>query len=450
MMGSLFHVRILLPLFLISASSMVYAQQPYAKKATTNCTTVAENSASLLGYGCNGVQQNCNAYVVYRSLPPYITVASISALLSADPSQVSRINNVSNGAVFESNRLVTVPISCSCSGPYYQKNTSYVVRQENTPFLIANDTFQGLSTCHAVEAQNSDLSAHIYTGERFNIPLRCACPTKNQTDAGIKYLLSYIITWGDTISGICARFGADIHSTFQANSLPDVDFNIYPFTTFLVPLKKQPSASISTDPNASPQPLRPPPPHQSSSPLPQTTHQKTWIYAVVGAVAGIGLASLIVAVAFWIFFKKKRRHSDAVTDAESFKANEKSSDKKPMDESHSHSQEFLETLSSISQSLKMYSYEELQSATDQFSASCLIHGSVYRGEINGNLAAIKRMDGDVSKEINILNRIDHFNLLQLSGFCFNEGHWYLVYEYAVNGPLSDWIFKTNSGRKFLN
>ncbi|KAL9672028.1 hypothetical protein QQ045_009602 [Rhodiola kirilowii] len=444
MTSTFFHICIL-GFFLISAPSGIYAQQPYAKKSTTNCTTVADNSASLLGYSCNGIAENCEAYVVFRSLPPHNSVSSISALLSADPSQVSRINNVSDDTVFESNHLVIVPIRCSCSGPYYQKNTTYVVRQENTPFVIANNTFQGLSTCHAVKAENSDLSAQIYSGERFNIPLRCACPTRNQTDSGIKYLLSYIITWGDTISNINLRFGADLDSTFQANSLTMQDFNIYPFTTFLVPLKNQPSAIASTNPPASP-----PPPHQTASPLPTTKHQKHRKSAVIGAVAGIGLASLVGVVALWVFLRKTRKHSEAVTDAESFEANEKRSNKKAEDESHSHSNEFLQTLSSISQSMKMYSYEELQSATDEFSPSCLIRGSVYRGEINGNLAAIKRIDGDVSKEINILNRINHFNLIHLSGFCFNEGHWYLVYEYAMNGPLSDWIYINNAGQKFLN
>ncbi|CAM8996044.1 unnamed protein product [Rhodiola kirilowii] len=309
----------ILGFFLISAPSGIYAQQPYAKKSTTNCATVADNSASLLGYkyNCNGIAQNCEAYVVFRSLPPHNSVSSISALLSADPSQVSRINNVSDDTVFEINRLVIVPISCSCSGPYYQKNTTYVVQQDNTPFVIANNTFQGLTTCHAVEAENSDLSADIYSGQRFNIPLRCACPTRNQTDSGIKYLLSYIITWGDTISTISLRFGADLDSTFQANSLAMQDFNIYPFTTFLVPLKKQPSAIASTNPPTSPPP--PPPPHQTTSSLPTTKRQKHWKSTVIGAVAGIGLASLVGGVvALWVFFRKTRRHSEAVTDAESF------------------------------------------------------------------------------------------------------------------------------------
>ncbi|KAL6227235.1 hypothetical protein ACLB2K_001194 [Fragaria x ananassa] len=74
-------------------------------------------------------------------------------------------------------------------------------------------------------------------------------------------------------------------------------------------------------------------------------------------------------------------------------------------------------------------------------------GSVFRGIFDGDVAAVKQMTGNVSKEINLLNKINHSNLIRLSGVCFNDGHWYLIYEYAANGPLSDWIyFEENDGK----
>jgi serine/threonine protein kinase len=65
------------------------------------------------------------------------------------------------------------------------------------------------------------------------------------------------------------------------------------------------------------------------------------------------------------------------------------------------------------------------------------------------LAAIKKINGDVSKEIDLLNKINHSNIICLSGVCFNDGNWYLVYEYAVNGPLNDWIYHSSSDEKLL-
>lgn len=123
--------------------------------------------------------------------------------------------------------------------------------------------------------------------------------------------------------------------------------------------------------------------------------------------------------------------------SQSFEAIEKPADKKlDVDEDA----EFMESLNSIAQSLKVYKFEELKAATQDFSPDCLIKGSVYQGTINGDLAAIKKMHGDVSKEIQLLNTIHHHNLIRLSGVCFDDGNWYLVYEFAVNGPLSDWIY----------
>ncbi|KAK2657311.1 hypothetical protein Ddye_010363 [Dipteronia dyeriana] len=425
--------------------SLIHAQQPYVGKATTNCSTPdASNSNSVLGYSCNGLNKiGCQAYLVFRSLPPFNTVDSISTLLGSDPSQLSKINSVSETETFETSKLVIVPVNCSCSGQYYQANTSYVIEHGNNYFLIANNTYQGLSTCHALQDQNSILTRNLFTGTRITVPLRCACPTKNQSDVGIKYLLSYIVTWGDSISGISMRFGVNTGKTLEANRIPEEVPNIYPFTTLLVPLENQPNSSQTIAP-----PPPPPPSPSSASPSPNSSSnkgsKKTWIYAVVGVLGALTLIFGIVI--FYMFFRKSKKNPDPVIVTDSLEAYEKPSNKKIDEES----QDFLESMSDIPQSLKVYSFKELQAATDNFIPSCWIKGSVYRGTINGDFAAIKKVNGDVSNEINLLNKINHFNLIILSGVCFNDGSWYLVYEYAVNGPLSDWIYVNNNEGKFLN
>ncbi|KAK9284145.1 hypothetical protein L1049_023313 [Liquidambar formosana] len=154
---------------------------------------------------------------------------------------------------------------------------------------------------------------------------------------------------------------------------------------------------------------------------------------------------MIGALIFCSFFRKTERRIDSNIVSESIETCVK-----PIEEKEEDSLEFLESISSMAQSLKVYTFEELQSATDNFSPSCWIKGSVYRGTINGDLAAIKKTNGDVSKEISLLSKINHFNLIRLSGVCFNDGNWYLVYEYAFNGPLSDLIYYNNSDHRFLS
>lgn len=428
------HITSVFSIFLISCSSLIHAQQPYVRKATTKCDRV-DNSTSVLGYTCNGISPICQTYLTFRSHTPFDSVTSISNLLSADPSQLSALNSVVKNATFEPNRMVLVPVNCSCSGEYYQANTSYVVKHEDTRFLITNNTFQGLSTCQAIRAQNSNLTRNIYSGTKLIVPLRCACPTKNQSHAGVNYLLSYLVTWGESVSIISAKFGVDIASTLEANGLPEQDPAIYPFTTLLVPLQKPPSSSHTAKP--------PPPP--SLPPSSSTSSSKTWVYVLVTTFGGLAIVSSIGVSVFCVFFCRSKKKEEVVITSDSFKANEKQDDKMLDEET-----DFLESISSIAQSLKVYSLEELQSATENFSPSCLIKGSVYRGTINGDFAAIKKTNGDVSKEINLLNKISHINLILLSGICFNEGHWYLVYEYAANGPLSNWIYYNSSDQMVLN
>ncbi|KAJ9177166.1 hypothetical protein P3X46_012410 [Hevea brasiliensis] len=431
------------PLFILSVlvfCPLIHAQQLYEGKATTNCSNTGD---SVLGYSCNGLNRTCQAYLTFRSQPPYNTVASISTLLNSDPSQLSAINSVSEAASFDTNKLVLVPVNCSCSGNYSQANTSYVVQAEDSPFLIANNTYQGLSNCQAVQDQNRRQTTDIFAGEKLNIPLRCACPTKNQTGVGIKYLLSYLVTWGDTVSAVSVKFGGDTGRSLEANGLSEQNAVIYPFTTLLIPLENPPSSTQTISP---PPPPASPPPPSSPSPNSKKSSDKTWVYVVVGVLGGIALITVLGIIIFFAMFRKNKNRSDPITVPESVEAIEKPV-KKKLDEE---SQDFLESIFSIAQSIKVYSFKELQTATDNFSPSCWISGSVYRGLINGDYAAIKKVNGDVTKEIELLNKINHFNLVRLSGVCFREGNWYLVYDYAAKGPLSDWIYSANNDGKFLN
>ncbi|CAL5326324.1 unnamed protein product [Camellia sinensis] len=429
---------------IISIPSLIHAQQPYIGKATTLCDST-DNSTSVLGYTCNGLNKTCQSYLTFRSQSPYNTVSSISNLLNSDLSQLSQLNSVSDNATFETDQVVLVPVTCSCSGNYYQTNTSFIVTQnENTYLVIANNTFQGLSTCQALQAQNSNLAAtNLNFGDRITVPLRCACPTKNQSDVGVNYLLSYLVTWTQNVSLISLMFGVDTGSTLAANDLSEQNSNIYPFTTLLIPLQNPPSISqtIAPPPPPPPPPVSPPPPPSSNN-----GSNKTLVYVLAGVLGGGGIVLAVGVIVFFVFFRKSKKKTDSIITSESIEAIDKPDGKKLEEES----EDFLESISVIAQSLKVYTFKELQSATENFSPGCWIKGSVYRGTINGDSAAIKKINGDVSKEIDTLNTISHFNLIRLSGVCFNEGNWYLVYEYAVNGPLSDWIYENNSDHKFLN
>ncbi|XP_044494192.1 lysM domain receptor-like kinase 4 [Mangifera indica] len=437
-MGYLFLISVFI-LSLLCFSSLSQAQQPYVGLATTDCAN-ADTSNSVLGYTCNGLNRSCQAYLIFRSLSPFDSVVSISTLFGSDPSQVSQINSVSETATFDTNKMVIVPVTCSCSGPYYQANTSYVIKSNDNYFSIANNTFQALSTCQALQDQNSYAGTNLIVGARVVVPVRCACPTKNQTDVGIQYLLSYLVQSGDTVTSISTKFGGNTVRTLEANMISE-QTTIHYFTTLLVPLEKPPSSAQTIE---SPPP---PPPSSTSDSSQNKGSNKTWIYVVVGVVAGTILLLILGTIIYCrCFLKSNKKETDSRIVSKSFEAREK-----PMkNELNEESQDFLDSMSSIAQSLKVYRFKELESATDNFSPICWIKGSVYRGIINGDVAAIKKVNGDVSKEINLLNKINHSNVIRLSGVCFNDGSWYLVYEFVDNGPLSDWIYDNRNEEKVLN
>nr|GEW79136.1 protein kinase-like domain, phloem protein 2-like protein [Tanacetum cinerariifolium] len=101
--------------------------------------------------------------------------------------------------------------------------------------------------------------------------------------------------------------------------------------------------------------------------------------------------------------------------------------------------------------------EEVKSATDNFTDTKIIgkggFGNVYEGELSQlsgkTKAAFKRLDrkheqGDPQfwKEVMMLSRYTHENVISLLGFCDDGGEKILVYEHASNGSLDRHLSST--------
>ncbi|KAJ4969735.1 hypothetical protein NE237_002834 [Protea cynaroides] len=233
-----------LSMFLLSG-----AQQNYVGLDTTNC---GSNNSVTFGYLCNGPQISCSSYLTFRSTYPYDTLISISNLLASDASQIAQVNKmISEVDKIPTGTLIIVPVNCSCLGNFYQHNTSYTLNSDDTYFSVANNTYQGLTTCQALMNQNPYDSQNLLIGSQLLVPLRCACATSNQTASGVSFLLTYLVTWGDFLSSIAAMFGVNTQTIINANDLSSPI--LYPFTPILVPLNTEPKL-----PSPAPQPPAPP------------------------------------------------------------------------------------------------------------------------------------------------------------------------------------------------
>ncbi|XP_021758038.1 lysM domain receptor-like kinase 4 [Chenopodium quinoa] len=438
-------------LSLICFPYLLIAQQSYGD---SNCPAY-NNASTALGYDCNGVNRTCQTFLIYRAQPAYNTISSIASLLSANASEVSAINsNISVSKALATDTEVIVPLTCSCAGRFYQANTSYVVQTNENYYVINTNKFESLTTCNAIQIQKTSPNViNVFPDDKLNIPLRCACPTRKQFDAGIRHLITYVIQSGNAIASIAHRFGADVGQTLEANGKSEQNSVIQPNTTLLVPVQFPPNSShMDYPPYVPPPPLPPPsiPPRATpSQPLSSGSSSKKWAYFGVGIVVGAAFISVAGTILFCMLLGKlTKKKNDPIVSLRSFEAQEKAVTEKSL-ETETESLVFLESISKIA-SLKVYSFKDLQAATENFSADHWIKGSVYKGNVNGDEVVIKKMDGDVSKEINVLNKINHLNLIRLLGVCFQDGIWYFVYEYAGNGPLSDWIYQDSPDKKNLS
>ncbi|XP_065025959.1 protein LYK5-like isoform X1 [Musa acuminata AAA Group] len=243
----------LLSLFFLRLIFFCHAQQQsYTGNELLNC--FGANDSSNLGYSCHGgTHHSCASYLTFRSQDAYQTPQEIADLLGADAASVAAINGIEDTtSVVPQGELVLVPTTCSCSGLHYQHNVSYTVKPGDTYFTVANNTYQGLSTCRALIAQNPYDPVNISIGVRFVVPLRCACPTEDQVAGGIKYLLTYLVTWGDDLSSIAGRFHSELLFLLMYPNNLTANATLYPFTTLLVPLGEEPTRV--SEPAASPPP----------------------------------------------------------------------------------------------------------------------------------------------------------------------------------------------------
>ncbi|KAH7444159.1 hypothetical protein KP509_02G067500 [Ceratopteris richardii] len=110
----------------------------------------------------------------------------------------------------------------------------------------------------------------------------------------------------------------------------------------------------------------------------------------------------------------------------------------------------IAVLEVASKPVHRYKYFELKRATQSFRSDFIIgrggFSIVYKGLLpDGNLVAIKRMrdgfaDADlIAKEVQIISKIEHRNLLRLEGWCFEAGETLLVFKYMPNGSLDSYL-----------
>ncbi|XP_022752410.1 wall-associated receptor kinase-like 22 [Durio zibethinus] len=412
-------------------------QQQYLNNSQLDCSNT--NIAISKGYYCNGIQKSCGSFVTFRSRQPYDSPESIASLLGSDASNIASINNVSITHKFSREEIVIVPITCSCWGSLYQYVAPYTVRKGDTYFKIANDTYQGLTTCQALEGQNYFDSESLEVGAQLTIPLRCACPSQNQTANHVAFLLTYIVKFGETASSIGEQFGADAQAILAANNVTAEA--IFAFTPLLIPMKsetcsKNPASLFCSCPNGQYAYELEDGRHCASQ---DRNHQGFPLKLATILGVGIGLGFLCLTLFGYNMYLRLGKRKDKIRRENFFKQNG--------------GLMLNQRLSTFGggEKLKIFAAEELQKATDNFNRSRILgqggFGTVYKGMLHdGRIVAIKRSKAiDKSQiqqfinEVVILSQINHRSIVKLLGCCLETEFPIIVYEFIPNGTLFDHI-----------
>ncbi|XP_065881462.1 lysM domain receptor-like kinase 4 [Euphorbia lathyris] len=405
-------------LLILFFTSLASAQQNYSASSAFDCNTSEDTGpSSALLYTCNGHTTSCEAFLIFKSQPFYNSVPTISSITSTNKEELAKLNQVTPQSEFPLNKEVIVPVNCSCLGQYYQANSTYRVSNDyRTYYVIATRMYKGLSTCADIKRANTHSEFNLSLDQELQVPLRCACPTLNQIRNGTNFLLTYPVNSGDSISDIADRFNVSLEIILDANGLGENSV-IYTETTILIPLATKPT-SLNTVVHNEPPSMLPSLPYS-----PESKRSKRKLYERVGiAVACLFLLAIVLAILFLFHRESRKRVPESGAEVK-----------------QGFPGDLRVEIASVEYTLKVFGIKEVKKATEDFSSKHRIKGSVYWGEFNGDILAVKKTSRDVSKEVNILKRFNHFNLIKLHGVCENLGCFYLIFEYMKNGSLREWL-----------
>ncbi|KAG7018758.1 Serine/threonine receptor-like kinase NFP, partial [Cucurbita argyrosperma subsp. argyrosperma] len=399
------------------------------------------------GYTCstNHTADPCQAYVFYRAAAPgFLNLATIADLFWVSRLQISRPSNISDSnATFPllSGQPLFIPINCFCkslnaSVSISYANLSYKINHGDNFWQVSTFKFQNLTTYQSVEVVNPTLVAvDLPIGIDVVFPIFCKCPTHTQSQNRVSFMVSYVIQPTDTLPSIASRFGVETLDITDANRP-----NPEPFETIFIPVSRLPNLT---------QPIVvSPSPEQALVPVVEGKNR-----AVTGLAIGIGIVGflLIVVVGLWVCGVGKRRSKER--EMEEGVEKQRVQDIGVWMRKEKGKQIEVDLMADVSDCLdkyRVFKIEELNEATDGFSESSLIQGSVYKGSIGGVEYAIKKMKWNAYEQLKILQKINHGNLVKLEGFCIDPENatCYLIYEHVENGSLYSWLH--GSQRQKLN
>ncbi|RDX97520.1 Protein LYK2, partial [Mucuna pruriens] len=437
---------------------------PSLGKDLLSCETSSPDASGF--YHCieNVSHNQCATFALFLTNSYYSSLSNLTSYLGLNKFVVAQANGFSADTEFLSqDQPLLIPIDCKCKGGFSQAELIKTSIKGESFYAIAK-SLEGLTTCKAIGDNNPGVSPwNLDDKVRLIVPLRCACPFfSSQVRPQPKLLLSYPVSEGDTVSNLASKFNITKEAIVSANNISSSSSqglgartSLAPFTSILIPLNGKPVIGPLVKPKEPNSGLQ-----TTTNIIPVTSpHKKPpmWKTELCIGLAGVALGVCIAFAAAFFFIRLKHKKGEENSckegDMELQHLNQSvrttsTSDKKVSFES---SQDALDVKIVDAMSRKMlletYTIEDMRKATEGFSSSNHIEGSVYHGRLNGKNMAIKKTKGGTVSKIDLGLFHDalhhHPNIVRLLGTSMlaegREQESFLVFEYAKNGSLKDWL-----------
>ncbi|XP_057779433.1 lysM domain receptor-like kinase 4 [Salvia miltiorrhiza] len=391
------------------------------------------SSDAATTYTCTTAGTSCRTFIVYRASHRFSTVSAISNLFQTDSHTLLSVNpNVSTPAQpLQPGHEVLVPVACSCSADrFYRSYFNYTTAINTSISEIACAVYQGLVKSVTLAAENNARGDDVSAGSTLRLPLKCACLEHvSNNDEEIKYLVTYPFIEGDTTPKLAKKFNVPEEEIWKFNGMDPFEPAVFPNTTILVPLRDVPLINFSIPDSDPPTPqFLPTKPVEKERKTPELTK----LY-VAGSVVGMTLI-IALTISCCLYVKALKKFKNERTRALNSCSTPISS---PFSTNSCLSPDLLV---GVKYSLRIYSVEEINAATKNFSEEVKTSGGIYR--CSGEAAMmIKEMRFEGTRQvIDVHSRINHVNIVKLRGVCYGDEErscCYLVFELPSNGSLRE-------------
>ncbi|KAK2411088.1 lysM domain receptor kinase [Trifolium repens] len=346
-----------------------------------------------------------DTYVAYSAQSPnFLTLTSISDIFDTSPLSIARASNIKDENMnLIPGQLLLVPITCGCSGNGNNSfaNISHWIKQGESFYYLSTISYQNLTNWMTVEDSNPNLNPYMLTvGTKVVIPIFCSCPSK-----GIEYLITYIWKPNDNLTLVASMFGASPHDIITANANKfGQNFTAAANLPVFIPVKNLPALP------------------QLYSSLERKRSNHFHIIMSIGMSLGCTLLISLSLLLVYVYCLRKRKAC----------------------ENKCVPSKLISEVSNYVSKPAVYEVNMIMQATMNLNERCRIGKSMYKAKIDGHVLAVKNVKEDitVTEELMILQKVNHANLVKLIGVSsgYDGVNHFLVYEYAENGSLYNWLF----------